>query len=90
MINAVAGVPGIEKDDITTLDLSVQPQSSYPNNGGAPKITGYTFLYRIQVGSWANLIERRAHAFSYGATGAAVRHCRDLPPCTHKRPWTAW
>ncbi len=50
MIEAVAGVPGVARDDITTLDVSVQPEYAYSSDGAAPRITGYKFSQRIQVG----------------------------------------
>lgn len=40
---------GIADADIKTTNLSLQPVYSYPQNGGAPKLTGYTLTNTVAV-----------------------------------------
>lgn len=48
VVEAIAAVQGVSRDDITTLDVSVQPEVQY-NPSGTSKITGYTFVQRLQA-----------------------------------------
>ncbi|MET1231347.1 MAG: SIMPL domain-containing protein [Candidatus Limnocylindrales bacterium] len=40
---------GIADKDIKTTNLSLQPVYTYPNNGGTPKLTGYTLANTVAV-----------------------------------------
>ena len=40
---------GIADKDIKTTNLSLQPVYTYPNNGGTPKLTGYTLSNTVAV-----------------------------------------
>jgi uncharacterized protein YggE len=47
--DAVDALDGVSRQDITTLDVSVQPQMVYDNDKGTQNITGYQFVQRLQV-----------------------------------------
>lgn len=48
---ALAGVEGVAQErDVTTLDMSVQPQYTWDEAQRAQRITGYIFSQRLQVG----------------------------------------
>jgi len=51
MTNVIAALKklGIADKDIKTTNLSLQPVYSYPQNGGAPKLTGYNLTNTVAV-----------------------------------------
>ena len=51
MTNVIAALKklGIADKDIKTTNLSLQPVYTYPQNGGAPKLTGYTLSNSVDV-----------------------------------------
>lgn len=40
---------GVDEKDVQTSQLSIQPQYVYPQNGGEPRVTGYTVVNTITV-----------------------------------------